>query len=274
MPLVPVLFLLAIFPTLRAREISEPGLELPTVYADNQEREYRFFPGGRINISTEVPGSLKIIGWNRGSVRMEAERKIFSPTEEKTRALLEKSPIRVRYTETASTIQVTDLPELKGLLEINLTVYIPAARTDLIAQMKKGDFTIETVNGWVEATLEEGDMNITAVDGYFSGKVSKGNISVNLSGNRWNGYGFTAVTQNGRIDLLLPERYSAALQLDTRNGEITADYPPQEVEGELIPLEIITRRNARQLVAGIGGGGAPVRLGTQSGDVSIRATSK
>jgi len=266
-----VLLLLTIFPTLRADELSAPsGMESPQVYVDSQEKEFRFYPGGKIGISIGVPGSLKIIGWNRGSVRMEAEIKVYSPVKEKARALLEKSPIRVRYTDAVSTIQVAETPELKGLLEVNMTLYVPGARTDITAQTKKGDFFIDAVNGWVEATIAEGNVSLTAVDGYYSVKTLKGNISVNLSGSRWNGQGFTAVTQEGHIDLLIPEKYSAVLQLDTRKGEITVDYPSQEVEGELIPPEVVVQKKAQQLRVRVGDGGAPMILGTQSGDVSLK----
>ncbi|MDR0311031.1 MAG: DUF4097 domain-containing protein [Acidobacteriota bacterium] len=265
-----VLLFIAIFaisPALRAQEAAEP---VP-VYVDKLEREYKFYPGGKIGISIASPGSLKIIGWNRGSVRMEAEIKVYSLSDEKARALLEKSPVRVRYTNSASTIQVTETPELRGLLEVNLTVHVPAARTDLAAQIKKGDFVIDTVNGWVEATLAEGNINVTAIDGYFSGKTMNGSILANLSGNRWSGQGFTAVTQKGDIELILPEKYSAVLQLDTGDGKITVDFPAQEVEGELIPIEAVVRKKAQQLRVRVGAGGAPMRLGTQSGDVSFRS---
>lgn len=254
---------------LYAQEISKPELAAPSFYVENQEREYRFFPGGRISISMEAPGSLNIIGWDRGSVHMEAEIKVHSLAEEKARALLERSPIRIRYTNSASTIQVIEASELRGFLEINLTVRVPAARTDLVVQMKKGDFIIDTVNGWMEVNLAEGNMNLSDIDGYFSGRTQKGNIFASLSGSRWNGQGFTAVTQEGRIELLLPEAFSAVLQIDARGGEITVDYPPQKVEGELVPPEILVQRRAQQLRARLGDGGAPLRLGTQYGDASL-----
>ena len=269
-----VMLLLAISQAVRAQEIPEREPGTPQVYMVNQEREYRFYPGGRIGISLDAPGNLKIIGWNRGSVRMEAEIKVHSLAEEKARALLEKSPVRVRYTDAASTIQVAETPELKELLEVNMIVYVPGARTDLLVQVRKGDFTIDAVNGWVEATVAEGNMELTAIDGYYSVKTSRGDILVNLSGNRWSGQGFTAVTQEGRVDLLMPEKYSAVLQLDTRNGEITADYPSQEIEGELIPPEVSVKKKAQQLRVRVGDGGAPLRLGTQSGDVSLKKGSE
>jgi len=266
---LPAMFLLAFFPALRAEVISEPSPELSPVYTDSQEKEYRFYPGGKIGISIDVPGNLKIVGWNRGSVRMEAEVKVHSLAEEKELNLLEKSPVRVRYTDAVSTIQVVEAPELKGLLEVNMVVYVPGSRTDLVVQMKKGDFTIDSVNGWVETTVGEGNLEMTAIDGYYSVKTQNGNILANLSGSRWNGQGFTAATREGRVDLLMPEKYSAVLQLDTQNGEITVDYPSQEVEGELIPPEVVSQKKARHLRARVGEGGAPLRLGTKSGDVSF-----
>jgi len=266
---------LAVLPVSRAQGIPESGLDSSPVYTDVYESEYRFYPGGKIGISLETPGSLKIIGWDRGSVRVEADIKVRSLPEEKARTLLEKSPIRVRYNDTAttSTIQVAESPELKGLLEVNLTVHVPGARMDIAAQAKKGDLTINSINGWVEASLAEGNMELTNVNGYYSAKTIKGDISVNLSGNRWSGQGFTAVTQDGRVDLILPEEYSAMLQLDTRNGEITVDYPSQVVEGEIVPIEAVVQKKAQQLKVRIGGGGAPLHLGTQSGDVSLSKKS-
>ena len=269
---IPAMLILVFMPVVRAQGISEPDRESPSLYADIYESEYRFYPGGKIGISLEVPGSLKIIGWDRGLVRVEAEIKVRSLTDEKARGLLEKPPIRVRYNDTAttSTIQVTESPELKGLLEVNMTVYLPGARSDLAVQVKKGDFAINSVNGWVEVSIAEGNVELTAVNGYFSVKTLKGDISANLSGNRWNGQSFTAVTQDGCVDLILPEEYSAMLQLDTRNGEITVDYPSQMVEGELIPIEAVVQKKTQQLKVRVGNGGAPLHLGTQSGDVSLR----
>ena len=271
MRFLPAILLLAYFPVLRAQEISDSSPGPPPVYTDNHVREYRFYPGGKIGISIDVPGNLKIIGWNRGSIRMEAEIKVHSPAdEEKARNLLEKSPVRVRYTEATSTIQVAEAPELKGLLEVNMVVYAPGSRTDLVVQIKKGDFTIEAVSGWVEANVGEGNMELTSVDGYYSVKTLKGNIFTNLSGSRWNGQGLAAATHEGRIDLLMPEKYSALVQLDAQNGEITVDYPSQEVEGELISPEVVVKKKAQHLRVRVGDGGAPLRLGTQSGDVSLK----
>jgi DUF4097 and DUF4098 domain-containing protein YvlB len=256
-------------PALVAQELPTTGGDAPLRYVEPQEKEFKFYPGGRVGISLDVPGAVKIVGWERGSVRMEAEKIVTGMEAEAAREFLTKSPIRVRYTDTTATISVTGAPPQPATLEVNLTIYVPKSRTDVTAGIKRGDFSIDTVNGWVEATLAEGRMNIVNPDGYFSGKTSKGDIYVDMWGSQWRGQGFTAATQSGRVDLRLPEKYSAALQLDTRNGTITVDYPPQEVDGEILPPEVVIQKRAQQLKATIGDGGAPLRLGTQLGDVSL-----
>jgi DUF4097 and DUF4098 domain-containing protein YvlB len=71
------------------------------------------------------------------------------------------------------------------------------------------------------------------------------------------------------VQLLLPGKYSAALQLETRDGKISVDYPPQVVDGETVPPEIVTSKNAQSLKATVGDGGAPIKLSTNSGDIAL-----
>ena len=132
-------------------------------------------------------------------------------------------------------------------MEINLTVYLPGEKTDINAKMDRGEFSVSSINGWVEATIKEGSLEAKSMAGYFSGKRAKGDILVEMSGNRWNGLEFAVVTQQGSANLILPQEYSAALQLETRDGKITVDYPPRIEEGEEIPPEIVIRKNSQTL---------------------------
>ncbi len=101
-----------------------------------------------------------------------------------------------------------------------------------------------------------------------------GDLDVEMSGARWYGHGFTAITKLGSVDLRIPANYSAALQLETHDGDITIDYPEQMVDGEHIPLNFITRKKERNLTATVGDGGAPVRLFTDSGNISLTRIEK
>jgi hypothetical protein len=64
--------------------------------------------------------------------------------------------------------------------------------------------------------------------------------------------------------------FSATLQLHTKDGTITADYPAQMVEGESVPLKIMAKKKTRTLSSQVGEGGAQIKLVTVSGDISFK----
>ncbi len=265
----PVILAVLMFPNLRAQEpaaVAPPAAQTP--YVERQEKEFSFFPGGKVEIAAEAPGNLKIVGWSRGSVKMEAEKIVYYLSPEEAKAEIQKSPVRVRYGQTSSTIRTTPSPSAK--MEVNLTIYVPGYKTDINAKMSRGDFAIEGVNGWVElSVLTEGSVEAKSMSGYFSATTPHGDIEVAMTGPRWNGLEFAAVTQSGSASLVLPAKYSASLQLETRNGKISVDYPAQEVEGELVPPEIEIRKTSQVLKAAVGDGGAPIKLITFAGDIKL-----
>jgi hypothetical protein len=261
-----VLMLVGFLPSLYAQEA--PG-ESPAPYVERQEKEFKFYPGGKVGVSLGVPGSIRVVGWKQGTVRMEAEKIVFYAPGEKAREFLAEPPVRIRHNDTSVTIGVSGTPEPPAILEVNLTLYVPGDRTDIVIQMQQGDLSVEGVNGWIEATLGEGSLDVRSVSGYFSASTLKGDISVEMSDLRWRGQEFAALTREGAVELRLPVGYSAALQLETRDGTIAVDYPPQEVDGELLPPEIVIKDSTQLLRASVGDGGAPVKLTTQSGDVRL-----
>lgn len=114
-------------------------------------------------------------------------------------------------------------------------------------------------------------MEARGLSGYFTGTTDAGDIEAAMQGKRWDGYGFTAVTQRGRVLVQLPAEYSAALQIETHDGALSITYPEQLVDGESAPLAAVAKKNARTLSATVGAGGAPVRLMTVKGDVRLEA---
>jgi hypothetical protein len=255
---------------LRAQEPAQPSATAPAVpYVERYEKQFNFFPGGKLQILAVVPGDLKIIGWNKGSVRLEAERIVYYSSPEDAKALLQKFPIRVRYSQTSGLIQTSGSPAPPATMETNLTLYIPGEKTDLAIQVSHGDLFIDSVTGWIEASVQEGSLDAKSVAGYFSCKIQRGDIHVEMSGKNYEGYSFTAMTRQGSIELLLPKEYSAALQLETRDGKVAVHYPPREVEGETVPPEIVIGKKAQSLKASVGDGGAPIKLATYSGDVAL-----
>jgi hypothetical protein len=256
--------------TLCAQEPSQPSAEAPSIpYVERFEKQFNFFPGGRLQVLSAIPGNLKIIGWNKGSVRVEAEKIVYYASPEEAKALLQKFPIRVQYNQTTGIIQTAGNPAPSAMMEINLTLYIPGEKTDLEIQVSQGDLSLESVKGWIEASVRQGSLDAQSLAGYFSCKIEQGDVRAEMSGTRWEGYNFAAMTQRGSIELRLPKEYNAALQLETHDGNMTINYPAREVDGEAIHPKIAIKKKAQSFNAPVGTGGAAIKLVTHSGNVTL-----
>jgi DUF4097 and DUF4098 domain-containing protein YvlB len=240
-----------------------------TPYIEREEKQFNFFPGGNLTIAAGAAGNVKIIGWPKGSIRVEAEKIVRNLPPETAKAVIAQNPIKVHWDQTAAGIQTAGSLSTKGEVEINLVVYVPKDKTDIAAKIRNGNFSVDQLNGWVEATILQGDVEARSVSGYFSVTTEKGDVRVDITGKRWFGRELAAVTHAGSINLLLPIDYSAALQLETRNGKISVDYPNQIVDGEVTPPDIIIRKNSQSMRASVGDGGSPISLVTFSGDVTL-----
>ncbi len=240
-------------------------------YIETSRREVSFYPGGKVELTLALPGDVRISGWDRPVVTVEMEKIVYRLPEDQARALASQYPLQVRHTQTVVTIRVIPPVKTPADIEANLTIRVPKQRTDIKLTMIKGDLALQDISGWVEATLTEGSMETRSVSGYFSGLTKSGDIEADLTGRRWEGFGFTAVTHLGKVLLRLPAQYSAALQLETREGALSIDYPEQLVDGESIPLTAVAKKKGRSLSATVGEGGAPIRLMTMLGDVRLES---
>lgn len=240
-------------------------------YVESDQRQFNFYPGGKLQIVTGVPGNVKVVGWGRAALMLQVERIIYHLTPDQARLLASQYPVQLRWNQTSATIRTNGPPQSAATMEMNLTIYVPKEKTDIKAQLMQGDLAIGSVNGWVEANLNEGNIEAKSLSGYFSAVTKHGDVNVEMTGKRWTGHEFSAVTHNGTVELVLPVDYSAALRLETKAGNIQIQYPPQTVEGESVPLLAVTKKKASSLAASLGQGGAPVKLLTMSGDVKLAA---
>jgi DUF4097 and DUF4098 domain-containing protein YvlB len=257
-------------PDIYSQESNNPAPCPETPYVEREEKQFNFFPGGKIEISAGAVGDVRIVGWHKGSVLVEAEKIVYYLPPGEAKKIIQQNPIKVRWRQTSASISTAALPASDTIMEVNLTIYVPQEKTDVKTTVYHGNFSVDTVNGWIETTIIEGSIDAKSLDGYFSATTQRGDIQVEMSGKNWRGLEFAAVTQVGSVNLLLPVDYSAALQLETRNGKISVDYPPQVVDGEPTPPDIVISKNAQSLKAAVGDGGAPIKLFTNSGDLAMK----
>jgi DUF4097 and DUF4098 domain-containing protein YvlB len=84
---------------------------------------------------------------------------------------------------------------------------------------------------------------------------------VELEGRGWEGAGLDAETVNGPVHLAVPEGYSARIETGTVNGPIDIDFP--------LTVTLQPGRR-RQFTTVLGSGGAPIRVVTTNGPLTVR----
>jgi hypothetical protein len=109
--------------------------------------------------------------------------------------------------------------------------------------------------------MKEGSVDAKSMAGYFSANTLRGDIHAEMTDNRWRGYEFAAMTQSGSVELKIPTDFSAALQLETRNGKTAMIRPI--VEGDSASGNHY-QQNRAPLTASVGDGGAPIKISTAS----------
>lgn len=248
-----------------------PGLPpgVTPTQVEKTEKEFAFYPGGKLEISAALPGNIRIAGWNQATLRVEVEKVVHAPDPSESEGFLKQISVRITNTPTIARISTAALAA--GFdSEVHLVVYVPIQKTDLLIKMMQGNLSIAALNGSIEATLETGNIETSYLAGYFSGLTKSGDLTVDLFGKQWLGYGISAATRRGSVQVLVPSDYSAVLQLETKEGQISIDFPDQLIDGETVPLQSVARKKAQTLNAPIGAGGIPVRLATSSGNISLQ----
>jgi len=245
-----------------------------TPYIEKSEQQFAFYPGGKLEIGAAAPGSFTIIGWSKAEMRVEMEKVFYYLAPGQAQELAQRYPVHITRTQTSAKITTTGSRKPEATMEVNFRVYVPMEKTDLNVKMIKGDLSLATMNGAVEVTLEEGNVEILGMAGYISILTKQGDLKVELSGKRWIGYGVTAATRKGSVDLSIPLGYAAALQLQAKDGKISLDYPPQIIEGESIPLQVLAKNRSQTLSAPIGGGGTRIMIVTVVGNMVVKGINR
>lgn len=217
-----------------------------------------FRPGrGVIAIEPGTNGGVSIVGWDGDSVSVHARIRSSAPDFDDARSLARDVEISRR----GNTV-TADGPETgrREHWSVQFVVYVPHD-SDLDIETHNGPLSVRDVNGRMDLQTHNGPLSISAVAGDVRARAVNGPLSVDLVGRRWVGEGLDAETSNGPVTLRIPEDYSARLETGTVNGPFHSD----------IPLTVTFRgRLNRHLNVTLGQGGAPVRVVTTNGPVSIR----
>jgi hypothetical protein len=200
-------------------------------------------------------GGIQVHGWDRDEVRLVARLQAQAGRDADARALLER--IRV---DTDGVIRA-DGPRMdgdRGSWSASFDLYVPR-RTDLELETENGGIRVSDVDARVRFTAGNGGVTLTDLAGDVQGTTRNGGLQVALGGGRWQGAGLDVRTGNGGVRLAIPSGYDAELETGTVNGPFEVDFPMT-----------VSGRIGRTLRTRLGEGGAPVRVSTTNGPVSIR----
>lgn len=145
---------------------------------------------------------------------------------------------------------------------VSFEVLVPS-RADLDLKAHNGGISIEDVAGDIGFETVNGGVSLNRLAGNVHGATRNGGLNIEMAGDRWEGREFRAETQNGGIQLTVPERYSARLEASTVNGRVRLDRTDAGVVGG----------SERNVNVTLGSGGPLVRATTQNGGIVVKRKS-
>ncbi len=216
-----------------------------------ESREQRLSAAANTNVNPGLNGGIRIHGWDHQDVLVRACIHASAPTEAEAQALLKE----IKIVRGPADIE-PDGPSNSSSRHWNLSyeIWMPN-KSNLQAHSINGGITIESLEGQIRFHTQNGGVNLTNVAGDVDGSTQNGGLTVQLNGSSWRGTGLRAETQNGGVNMSVPDGYSAQVEASTVNGGMHVNFPVQ--------------LSGKTLTFNLGSGGAPVRVKTTNGGVHI-----
>jgi hypothetical protein len=216
-------------------------------------REQTIEPGrGTIRVNAHPNGGITVVGWDRDEIVLRAKVTARARSEERAEDLGKQVQIEVRGLEISA-----DGPDSRNRewWSVSFELRVPR-NSNIWARADNGGIDVAEVTGDIDLGTTNGGLSLRALGGNVRGQTTNGGIDVELVGRRWDGEGLDVQTTNGGVEMTVPDRYSADLEIGTTNGGLDVDFPIQ-VRGRL------TKRISTKL----GEGGPLVRAITTNGGV-------
>jgi DUF4097 and DUF4098 domain-containing protein YvlB len=214
--------------------------------------------GGRLEIDGHRNGGVTVRGWDRSEIEVHARIRTNAATRAEARALASRITVEVRPERVSAGGPATGRAESWS---VSFVVYVPQ-ETDLTANTHNGPIGVAGVSGSIDVRTQNGPVTLRDVAGDVRARTQNGPLTVELSGTHWDGVGLDARTRNGPVRLILPESYDAELEAGTLRGPFRVDFP--------LTVTLGPGSRAGRFTTTLGRGGAPVRVTTENGPVTIR----
>lgn len=210
--------------------------------------------GDLLTVDATPNGGITVHGWDRREIQLQAKVTASAETVEQAKALA----AQVRVLTDGGRLRAEGPQAEEGTgWSVTYDVMVPS-QWNLDLATKNGGVSVAGVQGRIAFSTINGGIKLSDVNGDVKGSTTNGGVRVELSGAGWDGEGLDVETKNGGVKLSVPDGYSAHLETGTRNGGLRIDFPVT-VQGNL----------RREISTDLGSGGAPIRLRTVNGGVTI-----
>jgi DUF4097 and DUF4098 domain-containing protein YvlB len=222
-------------------------------------RPVTFSGGSALHVDAQPNGGVQVTGWDQATVAGSARIQVQADSEAEARSIASQIVVG-----TSSGALRADGPNSTSGRSWSVSYVLSAPRhSDVEIEALNGPVAITGISGQIKATTPNGPMSLTELGGHVHARATNGPLSIVLAGTSWQGEGLDAETTNGPVSVSVPDGYSAQLEARTSNGPFRVDIPVT-IQGEL------QGARARSINTPIGAGGAPVRVVTTNGPLSIK----
>jgi hypothetical protein len=216
---------------------------------------------GDLAVDAGRNGGVKVIGSDRSDVLVRACVQTWGKTDAEAKAVA--AGIKI----SSGSIVKADGPE-EEKWSVSYEVLVPR-NTNLKLNAHNGGIAIGNVEGRLEFETQNGGVSLRDVAGDVRGRTTNGGVNLALSGASWKGSGLEVTTTNGGVKISMPENYAANIETGTVNGGFRSDIPALNVSTENIQGDEYSRPRSKRISTAFNGGGAPLKISTTNGGVSI-----
>jgi hypothetical protein len=244
---------------------------------------FDFGAGGTLSLKGAPQGSVKIEGWNKNEIQIEAEIELSARNEtdldqlaKVTSFVLEESPGRIIIT-TVGTHDKTFMKraakkfpkELLGLpFKIDYVIKVPRY-CDLMIDGGKGDLQIAGVDGVIKVNFLDSNAKLDLIGGAIQATVGGGTVDVTIPTRSWRGRFADISLTSGTMNVNLPPSLNAEVDASIlRNGKIENTYT------ELKPKTRKDTFTEKLIAAKSGNGGIPLKFTVGDGSLNISPLPK
>jgi DUF4097 and DUF4098 domain-containing protein YvlB len=229
-------------------------------YRHCEVRPVKLAATASLNVDAGPNGGVKVTGSDRATVEGSARVQVQADSEAEARQIAGEIVIDA----TGSTIHTNGPSSGHGRSWSVSFVLSTPRRIDLELETVNGPIGVTDIKGRVVAETVNGPVFLTELAGDVRARTTNGPMKVVLAGTTWDGVGLDAETQNGPASVAVPDGYSAQLEVGTVNGPLRLGFPiTMTIQGDLPSWR------SRSIDTSIGSGGAPIRVRTTNGPVTV-----